>query len=95
MKSTGKLSKVVGTVLNVLVILFMLFDSVGKVARESHVIKAMAEMGWPDGLTQTLGIVLLVCTVLYAIPRTSVLGAILLTAWLGGATAEKIRLEKL
>jgi hypothetical protein len=82
-----------GRVVSGLVVLFMLFDSITKVVKEEHVVKAMAELGFPDHLTTLLGLILLVSTVLYAIPRTAILGAILLTAWLGGATAEKTRLE--
>jgi hypothetical protein len=82
-----------GRILTGITILFMLFDSAGKLAKESHVLKAQIDLGWPDDLTVPLGVVLLVCTILYAIPRTAVLGAILLTAWLGGATAAKVRLE--
>ena len=83
----------VGRGVSALVVLFMLFDGFGKVAVERHVVAAMAELGWPAGQTVTLGVVILVCTVLYAVPRTAVLGAILLTGFLGGATAAKARLE--
>jgi hypothetical protein len=82
-----------GRVLSGLVVLFMLFDSITKLVKEEHVVKAMAELGFPDHLTRLLGLILLVSTILYAMPRTSILGAILLTAWLGGATAEKTRQE--
>jgi hypothetical protein len=82
-----------GRVLTGLLVFFMLFDAIGKIAKEEHVVKAMAELGFPDELTRPLGLILLVATLLYAIPQTSVFGAILLTAWLGGATAEKTRLE--
>ncbi len=89
--STGALWT--GRVFSALTVLFMLFDAAGKLARESHVLKAQVEIGWPDDLTRVLGGVLLVCTLLYAVPRTAFYGAILLTAWLGGATAAKVRLE--
>lgn len=48
---------------------------------------AQAELGWPDSITVPTGIVLLICTVLYAVPRTAILGAILMTGYLGGAVA--------
>jgi hypothetical protein len=48
-------------------------------------------LGYPESVIQGLGIVLLVCTILYAIPRTSILGAILLTGYLGGAVAANVR----
>ena len=91
--STPRAALWTGWVFSGLTILFMLFDAAGKLARESHVLKAQVQIGWPDELTQVLGGILLACTILYAIPRTAFYGAILLTAWLGGATAAKVRLE--
>src|SRR5258708_390457 len=82
-----------GRILSALVVLFMLLDGITKVMRDPHVLQAQAQIGWPDDLAQILGMLVLVCTVLYAIPRTSILGAILLTGWLGGATAAKVRVE--
>ena len=61
-------------------------------ANESHVAKAMVELGWPASQTLGLGVIILLCTAVYAVPRTSVLGAILLTGFLGGATAAKARI---
>ncbi|HSY23184.1 MAG TPA: DoxX family protein [Polyangiaceae bacterium] len=83
----------IGRVLRVLVVMFMAFDGTMKIAGEQHVVKAMGELGWPRGQALALGLVILVCTALYAIRRTSVLGAILLTGFLGGATAAKARVE--
>jgi hypothetical protein len=83
----------IGRGVSILVTLFMTFDGVGKVVVEQHVVKAQAELGFPAELSVPLGVVVLTCTALYAIPRTAFLGAILLTAWLGGATAAKVRLE--
>jgi hypothetical protein len=80
-----------GRVISWLCILFLLFDAIMKVVREHHTIEASAKVGWPVETLQPLGFVLLICTILYAIPRTAVLGAVLLTAWLGGATAENLR----
>jgi hypothetical protein len=82
-----------GRTLSGLVVAFMLFDGAAKVAVEAHVANAMAELGWPPGQTVGLGILVLACTALYAVPRTSVVGAIALTAFLGGATAAKVRIE--
>jgi hypothetical protein len=81
----------VGRVLSAIPILFLLFDSVMKLMRIAPVLEAMAKLGYPGGLARAIGIVLLVCVVLYAIPRTSVLGAILLTGYLGGAVASHLR----
>lgn len=82
-----------GRAVSALVVLFMVFDGVSKLVVEQHVVTAMAELGWPADQTVALGILVLACTGLYAIPRTSILGAILLTGFLGGATAAKVRIE--
>ncbi|HKB91978.1 MAG TPA: DoxX family protein [Opitutaceae bacterium] len=82
-----------GRVVSCLVALSMLLDGIMKLVKDPHVLQAMAKLEWPDALTRGLGILVLTCTILYAIPRTSIFGAILLTAWLGGATAAKTRLE--
>ena len=83
----------IGRGLSALFVLFMLFDGIGKLAVDPHVVKAMAELDWPAGQTVGLGVLVLACTAVYVIPRTSVLGAILLTGFLGGATAAKVRIE--
>jgi DoxX-like family len=76
-----------------LMIVFFLFDSVSKLVLEQHVVEATTKIGYPLGVIRPLGIVGLACTMLYAIPRTSILGAILLTGYLGGAIASKVRIE--
>ena len=83
----------VGWGMSGLMILFLLFDGVSKLALEQHVVAATTMIGYPQELIQPLGIICLACTILYAIPRTSVLGAILLTGYLGGAIASKVRIE--
>jgi DoxX-like family len=80
-----------GRLLSAMVVLFLLFDGVTKLIREPHVVKSMAQLGFPDGLTTGLGATVLACSALYLFPRTSVLGAILLTGWLGGAAAAMVR----
>ena len=80
-----------GRVVSALVVLMLLADSAAKIARAAPVLKAQAELGFPDSLTVGIGFVLLVCTCVYAIPRTSILGAVLLTGFLGGAVAVKLR----
>lgn len=82
-----------GWVISGLITAFMLFDVLGKFAKPKRVIEAFARTGWPVELSVPLGAILLTCTVLYVIPRTSVLGATLLTAYLGGAVATNLRLE--
>jgi DoxX-like family len=76
-----------------LMILFMLFDSLSKLALERHVIAATTQIGYPIHAVRPMGAIALVCTLLYTIPRTSMLGAILLTAYLGGAVASKVRID--
>lgn len=80
-----------GWVLSGLVIAFLLFDSIIKLVPLDVVVETMNGLGYPPETARTIGILTLVSTVLYAIPRTSVLGAILLTAILGGAVATNLR----
>lgn len=79
-----------GRIISYICILFLLFDAIMKVIREKHTIEASAKLGWPIETLQPLGFILLICTILYMIPRTAVMGAILLTAYLGGATATSV-----
>lgn len=83
-----------GWAMSTLVILFMLLDAGMKIAVLDVVIAATAGLGYPTspGLIRGLGVVALVCTALYAFPRTALLGAILLTAFLGGAVASHVRI---
>jgi hypothetical protein len=71
--------------------LFLLFDGVMKLVKPVFVVEATVRLGYSEGVILPLGIVLTVSTVLYVIPRTSVLGAILLTGYLGGAVATHVR----
>jgi|ERR1700754_824533 len=82
-----------GGFITVLVVLFLAFDGVTKVIKTSFVVKASEQLGLPPSTTVGIGILLLACTAVYAIPQTAVLGAILLTAYLGGATAIHVRAE--
>jgi hypothetical protein len=91
--SSSKTSIWVGWIFSGLTVLFMLFDGISKLAMEHHVVEATTQIGYPQEVIRPLGIILLVCTVLYAIPRTAVFGAILLTGYLGGAVASKVRME--
>jgi hypothetical protein len=75
-----------------LVVAFMLLDGAMKLVPLDVVVTTSEQMGIPGSLARTLGIIGLICTVLYAVPRTSVLGAILLTGYLGGAIASHLRL---
>jgi hypothetical protein len=80
-----------GRVLSALTVLFLLFDAAGKFAMPAPVTQAFARLGFPVNLRITLGVLLTTGTVLYAIPRTAVLGAVLLTGYLGGAVAIHMR----
>jgi hypothetical protein len=80
-----------GRILSLLSILFFLMDAVMKVLKPAFVVDATVKLGYQEGVIQGLGIALLIGTILYAIPSTSVFGAILLTGYLGGAVASNVR----
>jgi DoxX-like family len=81
-----------GRVISGLAVLFLLFDGVTKVMKVAPVMQASAQLGFPVSLIVAIGAVLLICTLIYVIPSTSVLGAILLTGYLGGAVAIQARI---
>jgi hypothetical protein len=83
-----------GRVLSGLVIVFLLFDGAIKLVPWPVVTETMERMGYgsSETLARSLGLITLVCTVLYAMPPTSILGAILLTGYLGGAIASHVRI---
>jgi hypothetical protein len=83
----------VGRVLSALMVLFMLVDSGIKILKLAPAVEGTVRLGYPASLVQPIGIIALICVVLYAIPRTAILGAILLTGYLGGATATQARLQ--
>jgi hypothetical protein len=89
----SKTQRRVGWGLTTLTVLFMLFDAAGKLALEPHVVEATTKIGYPVAAIRPIGIIALICTVLYAIPRTAILGAVLLTGFCGGAVASKVRIE--
>ena len=80
-----------GLVLSWLAVLFLLFDSTGKLLLVQPVIDGTLQLGYPRDSVFSLGLVLLACVVAYAVPRTAVLGALLLTGYLGGAVATHVR----
>ena len=81
----------VGRIISALPALFLLVDGAMKLMKPEIVIKATMELGYAESVIVPLGIVLLTCTILYLIPRTAVLGAVLLTGYLGGAVATHVR----
>jgi hypothetical protein len=83
----------VGYTFTVLSILFMLMDASFKFTSSPQVVQAQAQLGFPMRLTPAIGVIALVCTALYAIPVTTVLGALLLTGYMGGAIALQLRVD--
>jgi DoxX-like family len=81
----------IGRIMSALPALFLVMDGVMKLMKPDFVVKATIQLGFPESVIVPLGIVVLVCVILYVIPRTAVLGAILLTGYLGGAVATHVR----
>ena len=82
-----------GRIMSGLAVLFLLWDGVMKLLKPAMVVKATRELGYPESDIVGIGAVLLACTLLYIFPRTSILGAILLTGYLGGAIASQVRAQ--
>ena len=82
-----------GWVMSAVPALFLLMDGVMKLMKPAIVVTTTVQLGYPESVIPGLGIVLLACTFLYLIPRTCILGAILLTGYLGGAVATHVRVE--
>ena len=80
-----------GRIITALVVLFLLFDALIKVMRLPDAIEGTTRLGYPVSLVFGIGLLEFICVVLYVIPRTSILGAILLTGYLGGAVASNLR----
>jgi hypothetical protein len=80
-----------GRIMSALPALFLLVDGAMKLVKPEVVVKTTVELGYAETVILPLGVVLLACTLLYLIPRTTVLGAILLTGYLGGAVATQVR----
>jgi hypothetical protein len=92
---SSKAMRQVGYALSSLAVLFLLMDSVMKLLALPIVLETLTQLGYPasPGLAQALGIILFIFTALYVYPRTSILGALLLTAFLGGAVATHVRVD--
>jgi len=78
------------TVIKSLVVLFLAFDGITKVLRVAPVMEACQKMGISPDMAVGIGLLLLGCTTIYLIPRTAILGAVLLTGYLGGAAATHV-----
>ncbi|MGI9064795.1 MAG: DoxX family protein [Pyrinomonadaceae bacterium] len=80
-----------GRIISAIPTLFLLMDGVMKLFKPAVVVEATVKLGYPEYVITGLGMVLLACTVIYVMPRTAILGAILLTGYLGGAVATHVR----
>jgi hypothetical protein len=82
-----------GYIVSALPVLFLLFDVSLKFTKPAFVVEANAQLGYRESSILVTGIILLACVILYVTPPTSILGAILLTGYLGGAVATHVRVE--
>ena len=80
-----------GIALSTIAVLFLLFDSTGKLLKVAPVVAGTEQLGYPESVIRTLGVILLLCVITYVIPRFSIVGAVLLTGYLGGAIATHVR----
>jgi DoxX-like family len=80
-----------GRIISALIVLLLLFSGVGKLFKPPQVVDDFTRLGYPGSVILGIGIVEIACAIIYAIPRTAVLGAILVTGYLGGATATHVR----
>src|SRR5947209_3018028 len=93
---TPRLSKaavISGWIIGVLPVLLLLFSAIMKLSKSAGVVKGFAQFGYPEHLLVPIGITEFACTILYLIPQTAVLGAILLTGYFGGAVATQVRVS--
>jgi hypothetical protein len=81
-----------GRVISAIPVLLMMFSAALKLAKPAGVVQGFVRAGYPESLILSLGILEMLCCVVYMIPRTSILGAILMTGYLGGATATNVRI---
>lgn len=81
-----------GRVISALPVLLLAFSAIGKLSKADAVIQGMAHYGYPEHLIVAIGIIELLVALIYAIPRTAFLGAVLVTGYMGGATATNVRL---
>jgi hypothetical protein len=92
--STPKAMVWAGRVLSALIVLMLIFSGVMKLAAPAAVLEEFKRLGWPESVILGLGIAEITAAILYAIPQTAVLGAIVLTGYLGGAVATHVRLPE-
>ncbi len=87
----GNWARSIGFTLSMLAVLFLVFDSAIKMLQMAPAIEATTQLGYPEHLVLWIGVLEIICLVVYVIPQTSALGAILLTGYLGGAIATQVR----
>ena len=92
-RTTSRLGAKIGVVISVLVGAFLAVDAAGKLADLTQVKEGTEALGFPADQALVMGVVLTVCVVAYAVPRTAVLGALGITAYLGGAVTANMRVE--
>ena len=91
-KALGR-SRVAGIVCTIVAALFLAFDTILKVLRLDPAVEGTTSLGYPDDSVVWIGAIELVCLVFYLVPRTAVLGALLMTGYLGGAVATHVRIS--
>jgi len=91
--TSSKKMKITGWVLSILAILLLLVDGFAKLIKPEPVVQATLQLGYPESTITTIGILVIICVIIYAIPKFSFLGAILLTGFLGGAIATHFRIN--
>jgi len=89
----SKASLWTGRIITGLIVLFFLLDSIMKLVKPAFIVEANRQLGYPEHLIIPIALTLLVSVILYVIPATAVLGAILLTAYMGGAVATHVRVD--
>jgi len=90
--TASKKARIIGWIMSILPVLMFTFSGAMKFSHNPEVQKGFEHLGWPTSLAVRLGILELACTIIYLFPRTAVLGAILLTGYLGGAIATHVRI---
>ena len=88
----SKTAKIIGWIMAIVPLLMLLMSAAMKFSQNKQVLDGFEHLGWPAKLALALGVLELACTFIYLIPKTAVLGAILLTGYLGGAIATHVRI---
>jgi len=91
--TVSKTRRWTGRVIGAWLVLFLAFDGAVKALKMTVAVEGTTRLGYPEHVIVSLGIIELICLMAYFVPRTSVLGAVLLTGYLGGATATQVRVE--